>query len=615
VTVHRYARKVAIKRRTQPENEPEAHTVSATPALRYPHPKVFAVDLAGEDVDEIAAGGFNVTTATFGQPTSVPPEPGRLQHLRPKAKLAGYTEQEVIVVDLAAPDPVPLAVDNSPPPREASIWVKLDSGKIDPRPRAMIAVRDALDRIYAHGGIFILFAEHGWDPGYVSASPSGPYAGVEVHQDVSLDCWALLSVLDRITTKYDHGEELQVASKQAGEAFRVTRQLKDARFTCTLHPQESLRARWITLATSKYGDPVAGVIAPDGEEKGLVMILPRLVRPGAYVRELLEDVLPTLAPRLFPHAEGTGWTHREEYELPGVLRINREILEVEQDGRRKVTVLQERIEHERSEYGYLHGLLTDTDAELVAAVIRTLQVLGLTDVRDIDQVKDEAGGGPLREDIQVWDRSPTLLVEVKGITGLPKESATLQAHKYVVPRMREWKRTDVQALSIVNQQRGLPALEREHEHVFQEDVLTNAEEQGFGLLTTWDLFRLARGKLANGWTSEQILPLLYRTGRISPIPEHYLLAGEVENYWEQPGALALQLVERPVQVGDTIAYELPADFVEQRIASLQLDGQNVEQAPAGSLVGVKTTLTKAQARKGIRVYLVAEARTSADSGS
>jgi hypothetical protein len=589
----------------QKETEPTAQ-------LGYQRPKVFVVDLGREDVEEIAAGGFNVTTGTFGRPTSVPAQPGHVRHLRPSAKLAGYTEQEVIVVDLASPDPVPGQVDNASPPREPSAWVKLDTGTIDPRPRAMIAVRDALDRIYAHGGIFILLAEHRWDPGYVSASPS--YGEIEVHHDLPWDCWSLLSVLDRVGTKFDHGEELQVASSEASEAFRLPRQLKDARFTCTLNPESSLRERWITLATSKYGDPVAGVIVPDGEEeKGWVIIVPRLAQPGEYVRELLEDVLPVFAPRLFPRAEGTGWTRREEYELPTVLHINREILEVEQDARRKVTELQERIEHERSEHGYLHDLLTATDAELVAAVIRTLEVLGFTDVRDVDEGKNEEGDGHLREDIQVWDRFPTLLVEVKGITGLPKESATLQAHKYVVPRMREWGRTDVQALSIINQQRGLPALEREHKQVFQDDVLANAEEQGFGLLTTWDLFRLARGKLANGWTWEQISPLLYRTGRIAPIPEHYRFAGEIENYWEQAGALALQLGEQAVHVGDTIVYELLVDFVEEQIDSLQLDGQDVQDAPPGSLVGIKTTLTKAQGRKGTRAYLLTDDATGSES--
>jgi hypothetical protein len=597
-----------------PERDPQAQQPQASAQPRYLHPKIFAVDLAPEDVQAIARGGYNVATATFGLPTRVVAKPGSFQYLRLNAKLHGYTEQEVIVVDLAAPEAVPAQLDDTPASREQSVWVKLDSGTIDPRPRAMIAVRDALDRIHSHGGVFILLAEHGWDTGYVSATQHGPYNGLEVHSDLPFDCWSLLGVLEHLGTKFDHGEELQPVAGQAAEAFALTRHLRDGHFTCTLHPDGILSQRWITLATSKYGDPVAGVIVPDDEsQKGWVIILPRLAHPGTYVRELLADVLPMLAPRLFPHAEGTGWTRRQEYELPAVAHINSEINQVEQDAHARITMLQQRIERERAEHGHLQDLLTATGAELVAAVIATLKDLGFSDVRDIDAETEEEEK-PLREDIQIWGRSPTLLVEVKGIAGLPKESATLQASKYVVPRMREWDRIDIQALSIVNHQRALPALEREQAKVFQPDVLANAEHQRFGLLTTWDLYRLARGRLLHDWSAEQTVPVLYRTGRIVPIPANYEPLGEVDAYWEQPGALALRLGEQPSRAGQAIAYELAVDFVQEQVTSLQLDGQDVIEVPPGSHVGVKTTLTKAQARKGTRVYLLTNATGSKPRG-
>lgn len=59
------------------------------------------------------------------------------------------------------------------------------------------------------------------------------------------------------------------------------------------------------------------------------------------------------------------------------------------------------------------------------------------------------------------------LVEIKGIRGKPKEANSLQVTKYLAPRMREWGRTDLHGLTIINHQRNLPGLEREHDHVFQ----------------------------------------------------------------------------------------------------------------------------------------------------
>lgn len=56
------------------------------------------------------------------------------------------------------------------------------------------------------------------------------------------------------------------------------------------------------------------------------------------------------------------------------------------------------------------------------------------------------------------DAAVPVLVEVKGINGMPKEADSLQVAKYLTPRMREWGRTDIRGLAIVNHQRHLPAL-------------------------------------------------------------------------------------------------------------------------------------------------------------
>jgi hypothetical protein len=48
-----------------------------------------------------------------------------------------------------------------------------------------------------------------------------------------------------------------------------------------------------------------------------------------------------------------------------------------------------------------------------------------------------------QEDLQILDASPTLLVEVKGLAGFPREDDTLQVVKYIPRRMKEWDGTDV----------------------------------------------------------------------------------------------------------------------------------------------------------------------------
>lgn len=231
-------------------------------------------------------------------------------------------------------------------------------------------------------------------------------------------------------------------------------------------------------------------------------------------------------------------------------------MQIEEEARVRIREREEQIAAERAQHGFLHDLLTASGDDLVRAVISALKTVGFCDVRDADADAKAAGEtGPMREDVRIMDAAVPVLVEVKGITGKPREASSLQVTKYLAPRMREWDRTDIRGLAIVNHQRNVPALDREHDHVFQADVLSTAEDQGFGLLTTWDLFRLVRGFLAHGWRHHDVAGLFVSSGRIRPVPAHYEVIGLVDGYWEQASALGLRLHSGVLQVGDRLAYE------------------------------------------------------------
>lgn len=63
------------------------------------------------------------------------------------------------------------------------------------------------------------------------------------------------------------------------------------------------------------------------------------------------------------------------------------------------------------------------------------------------------------------------------------------------------------------------------------------------------------------------------------------------------------LVEKAgLRLGDRIAYELPIDFGEQDIVSLEIDQRPANEAKPGMEAGIKTSLHKDTARKGTRVF-------------
>jgi hypothetical protein len=101
-------------------------------------------------------------------------------------------------------------------------------------------------------------------------------------------------------------------------------------------------------------------------------------------------------------------------------------------------------------------------------------------------------------------------------------------------------------------------------------------------------------------------PLFYQNGRIEPIPIHYELVGFVEHFWPKAGATSVRIEKLPLGQGDRIAFELPVEFEEQIVNSLQVDREPVEQVGVGQLAGIETHLTKEQAKRGIRVFRVRE---------
>lgn len=323
-------------------------------------------------------------------------------------------------------------------------------------------------------------------------------------------------------------------------------------FLCTLDPNkwsEKIRKARLSLAKNKYGAPVAGLIAPT-EGKGYIFVFPQLSDRPRFLLRFLKDVLPEVSPELFPHVGGARWVRQPEYELPEVLELRSQIKRIQDTANQKVAELEKAIQEKREAMSYLYDLICETGRPLVEAGKQTLETLGFRSVLDVDKQIEKAGeGGAKREDLQIHDNSPTVLVEVKGIAGLPRDSEALQVWKYVAPRIKEWQRIDIQGLAVINHQRNLPALDREHKAPFREDVLTNAQEQGFGLLTTWDLFRLARSYLKLGWKHAHIQALFYQNGRIEPIPKHYEFIGVVERFWEKAGAVGGGYRGRSVETG------------------------------------------------------------------
>jgi len=101
-------------------------------------------------------------------------------------------------------------------------------------------------------------------------------------------------------------------------------------------------------------------------------------------------------------------------------------------------------------------------------------------------------------------------------------------------------------------------------------------------------------------------------GAISMDDAEVAVAGYCPDWWPATTRLLIRRARLdPAQVSadprSRLAYELPVDFVEEPVTSMQIGNQEVEEAQADDHVGIKTVLSKTQARKGVRVYRVLRA--------
>jgi hypothetical protein len=579
---------------------PDGNEGSKVP--KYQKPKILLIDVETTAKDALQAEGYNVSSGSFGLPYKVPVSDSPVPVI-PNGKLEYFAEQEIVVVDL-----VPARILDEPVGEKVTsagtmdVWASSSPGVIDPRPRLMEKVRRDAERILANGGLFVLFAAAQRRQNQFIGQTEGYLRPVR-YADYPFDNWSFLPILSDLNVRDDEGREISVTVEPSKPLGRLlANHAKAVEFRCTVNPQPSIEEAWITLAKNKYGEPVAGAIGTM-QGGGGVLIFPQVKDKARFLVELLKDEVPDFMPHLFPHAEGARWVRRPEYEIPEIQALKDEADEIREEAQRKIAEREEIIEAKRAETSYMHDLLGGTDRQLVLAVKRALEVMGFESVVDVDEEMDAAGDrGPRREDLQIHDDSPILLVEVRGISGMPSDEDSLASSKYLAPRMKKWVRTDVKGLSIINHQRHVPALDRDNENSFREDVLTTAGQQDIGLMTAWDLYRLLRSCLKNSWQPEHVKPLFYKSGRISPVPEHYEFVGITERFIERLGVIGVRIVTEKIEQGDRIAFELPVEFQEQNIESLQVDGEPVDKAEESLLAGIKTSLAKEQARKGIRVF-------------
>lgn len=568
--------------------------------MTNPKPKILLLDVDATAATELRAKGFNITEGTMGKPYRVQPH-SYFQPLIGIAEADNLPEQEIVALDLGIKSFISSPEGRKArPDGELDLFGKCDKGFLDPRARSAITWQKDFDRIHSNGGAFVIFADRktGID---LQTGWIGRHGDFQRQDYFHFDAWGFLTELVAVEVQSDNGREMMLCEMDNPLGPLLMKHLADSEFTCVFDQGAVKSGKWEVLATNKFGNAVA--LAKCERAEGTIIIVPQLKDKVGFLSELMTAVLPEVCPHLFPYIEKGKWTHHVEYELPLVTKLLTQQDQIRQKAEAEVVALTAQIELERQANGWMHDLLTAHDSPLVEAVKKALGILGFTKVVDVDEIQDK-GGKPRREDLQIHDKYPTLIVDIKGLGGFPADSDANQSFKHATLRIKEWKNFDVQALTLINHQRHLPPLDRDNAMPFRQEILDIADEHQMSLMTTWDLYRLVRGAIRWGWKPEYTQPVLYRLGRIDPLPAHYEFMGTVAHVYPEKAVVSVQIDAVGLSKDDRIAFELDVEFEEQDVTSLQVEKADVQTAAVGTRAGIVTHLNRAKLKIGTRVFLV-----------
>lgn len=554
--------------------------------IKYKKPKILLIDLEKSISDDLKKMGFNVSDGTLGSCYKVKPKKGYIP-IYFDHELPNLSEQEIICIDLKINNVLDEVEAVDKPVEKKQFWGECSDGFIDPRPVIMKSCEERFKRILNYGGVFIVFAAEKIYPEILLGSKEG-YSLDGSKQD--LDNWSFLPFFDgsysTIKTKNDYGKEIHVDPEFKGTDLErlLESNIKHMDYEITFKSGNGIDQEWVTLLLNKYNNDVGGIFFP--EMGGTVIILPQSSKKKEIIHELITNIIPSVVPPLFPEFENKSWLHNIEYEFENVKKYKSDIMSVQVEAENKMNELNNKIKEEHAKWEFLNNIITETGEELVKNMIKCLEYIGFKKIKDVDKKIEESSDSSRtkEEDLQICDNSPILLLEVKGIGGNPTDEDILQVNKYTLRRIKEWDRTDVKGISVINLQRGIPPLDRVK---FTEKQIKDAKNHDITLINTWNLYILIRGMIKYQWDGKVIRDLFYTDeGIIDNIPSHYKKIGKITAVIPDKNVIGVRIESKELIKGDKIGYLKGHEFFENDITSMQIDGNDIEEGNIGDEIGI-----------------------------
>lgn len=339
---------------------------------------------------------------------------------------------------------------------------------------------------------------------------------------------------------------------------------------------------FLPLLTNGQGEIIS--YAYYEENKCITIMFPILLDKRLLLERLFKDFLYQTFSELFPMQKENSWLTNREYELPEILKQNRDKEEALRIYEESIAQKDKAIKDIREKYNYLFDMLTESGETLVNKVKRYLEWLGFDNVQSMDEEVKE--GEDFQEDLQIHlDNNELLIIEVKGLHGTSKDNECSQISKIELRRIHERKYSNVHALYIVNNERGKEPLKRQIPP-FTETQIKDAEFAHRAMAYTYQLFNLYFEIESGIISKEEARNALFQNGLVD-FRSNFKSIGKPYDYFKNNKVACVELHDTILSVGDKVYFEddrMRLNVVE--IVNIQVDRQNTQTAKDGK-VGIE----------------------------
>ncbi len=564
-------------------------------------PKICLFDFSFAEHEQLKAEGYNLSSGSFGSQIVIPNLERDDSHLclvNDDYPL-NLHEYDIIIINQASKNPIEYNFKDhkhiSIKGNEATYMVSAYPQTIfDPRPYSGCLLAGTFKDIQKRGGIIIVFGmatelveynsyqityNRSNSTGRMNYHNYGFLYNIPHSENKTGVQFEIQNVRDSLMTALENHSE--------GLVY----------YTTFYHPtvrnqdyEEIPDPNFLPIIKNNNGD-VISYLYDEYEKRHLVF--PQIKNKCEFLKELLSSFLPDMYPESFPFSTRFKWVENIDYWLPNHDSFLKSEMMIAEEYKTKLIEAKNKIKKNLNRYSYLHDLLTQTGDNLVESVEKFLHFLEFQDVKNVDKENPSIK----EEDLQAFLPDGILVIEVKGIGGMPKDIDCSQISKIKYRRGQERNSFDVKALTIINSQRYFPPLNRTNPP-FTNDQISDAENDERGLISTWQLFNLFFDITHGLISKEDARMALLNFGLIKFNPSSTESIGTPKEVHYNGHVVVMELSKQELNKGDILFFNNNGRFTKATIISLKQDDLNVDKVDNGN-VGIKLDI---KIKKGTELW-------------